>query len=63
VALFFPWLDGEGSLRNAVMERNHETELARFIERYRGSYVHLVEVPNRGAFTPGTMKLEPAIKR
>jgi hypothetical protein len=45
------------------MERNHETELARFIERYRGSYVHLVEVPNRGAFTPGTMKLEPAIKR
>lgn len=63
VAVFFPWLDAEGDLRTALMESNSETDLKNFVERYHGNYVHLVEVPNPGAFTPGNMKLEPVIKR
>jgi len=63
VAVFIPWLDSEGGLEVSIMERNTETSLENFVERYRGNYIHLVEVPNPGGFKPGNMQLEPVIKR
>ncbi|MDY7028325.1 MAG: hypothetical protein SVR04_08520, partial [Spirochaetota bacterium] len=63
VAVFFSWLDEKGSLQVRVMERTEETSLDEFIERYRGEFVHLVEVPHTGVFKPGTMRLDPVIKR
>jgi len=63
VAVFFAWLDEKGGLQVSVMERTKETGLDEFIERYRGEFVHLVEVPHAGVFKPGTMRLDPVIKR
>jgi hypothetical protein len=63
VAVFFTWLDEKGGLQVSVMERTEETRLDEFIERYRGEFVHLVEVPHTGVFKPGTMRLDPVIKR
>ncbi len=63
VAVFFAWLDDKGGLQVSVMERTKETSLDEFIDRYRGEFIHLVEVPHSGVFKPGTMRLDPVIKR
>ena len=64
VVLFFPWLDADGGLQVSVMERTKETSLEDFMERNNeGQFVHLVQVPHTGVFKPGTMRLEPVLKR
>ncbi|MGC9313351.1 MAG: hypothetical protein ACP5IA_11725 [Sediminispirochaetaceae bacterium] len=63
VAVFFAWLDEKGGLQVSVMERTEETSIDEFIDRYRGEFVHLAEVPHTGVFKPGTMRLDPVIKR
>lgn len=63
VAVLFPWLDDRGGLQVSVMERAQETNLDAFMENYRKTYVHLVQIDHSGVFKPGQMRLEPVIKR
>jgi hypothetical protein len=44
IAVFFPWLEPDGSPVLKVFERNVETPLAAFVSRYAGEYVHLVRL-------------------
>ncbi len=52
VVVFFPWFDGNGTFRVAVMERNTETGLESLSRRYAGGFVHLVRVSGHREFAP-----------
>jgi hypothetical protein len=51
VALF-PYFTPSGSLRIAVFDRNQEAALEGTVERYAGSYIHLVRLPVGDSFQP-----------
>lgn len=52
VVVLFPWFDGAGAFRVAVMERNLQTSLASLSRRYGSEYVHLVRIDTEGSFVP-----------
>ena len=52
VVVLFPYFERQGDFRVVVMERNQESSLETFLERYPGHYIHLVRVEARGPFDP-----------
>jgi hypothetical protein len=52
VAVFFPYFDGRGSFRIAVMERNLETGVKSLQARYPNDFIHLVRVAASTDFNP-----------
>lgn len=52
VAAIFPYLTDEGEFRAPVFERNFETSIASFADRYPGGFIHLVRVPGLRNFNP-----------
>ncbi len=48
VVVFFPYITSSGDFRFSIMERNRETTLKSFTNRYKNDYIHLVriEVPD-----------------
>ena len=52
LAVFFPYFDGTGNFRLAVMERNVETDLDSFMKRYKYDYIHLVRLRADADFVP-----------
>jgi len=55
IALFFPYFDGDGIFRIAVMERNRETSMQSIEDRYSGDHIHLVRVSVSDGYSPPTL--------
>jgi hypothetical protein len=52
LVVLFPYFDGGGSFRVAVLERNRETSLDELMKRNPNDYIHLVRLDARGPFIP-----------
>ncbi len=52
VAVLFPYFDGSGEFRVAVMERNVESSLSSLQSRYSDGHIHLVRVRAHEGYTP-----------
>ncbi|MFP4619082.1 MAG: hypothetical protein ACLFMZ_09600 [Spirochaetaceae bacterium] len=63
VAVLFSWIDKEGRLGVSVMERGVETPLERFIEKYKGEFIHLVRIKGTGSFSPPVQEPDPSLNR
>jgi hypothetical protein len=52
MVVLFPYFTPSGTLRVAVFDRTREATLEGTIERYAGSYIHLVRMPIGDSFLP-----------
>lgn len=52
VVVLLPYFTGDGRFHPVVMERNSETALGQFTERFEGEFIHLVRVDGTHRFDP-----------
>jgi hypothetical protein len=52
MVVLFPYFTPSGTLRVAVFDRTREATLEGTINRYTGSYIHLVRLPMGDSFLP-----------
>ncbi len=58
VAVFFPYFDENGEFHAAVMERNMDTPVDQFVQRYPDDYIHLVQIKAPKIFNPPEIPLQ-----